>query len=144
MRVFRADRNPLKPKNTDDEENGESHVNYLKPPKVEKNFLISPPGSPPIGWEQIEEDPPNSTPLAADLLHALEKLKLQEEQHERGQFSMLLDPAEAGVGVFVEDCDASGAFDVIEEEWVYGETMPAREKWRPMPTAMPPMASVSA
>jgi Calcipressin len=144
LRVFRADRNPLKPKYTDEEENGESHVTYLKPPKVEKNFLISPPGSPPVGWEQIVEDPPNSTPLAADLLHALEKLKLQEEQHERGQFEMLLDPAEAGVGVFVEDCDAYGAVEVIEEEWVYGETMPAREKWRPMPTSMPPMATVSA
>jgi calcipressin-2 len=106
--------------------------------------LISPPGSPPVGWEQIVEDPPNSTPLAADLLHALEKLKLQEEQHERGQFEMLLDPAEAGVGVFVEDCDAYGVLEVIEEEWVYGETMPAREKWRPVPTAMPPMATVSA
>lgn len=69
-------------------------------------------------------------------MHALQKLKLQEEEDERGQFEMLLHPDEAGVGVYVEDCDAA---DVQEDDWVYGETMPAREKWRPIATAMPPV-----
>ncbi|GAA5947192.1 hypothetical protein JCM3765_001567 [Sporobolomyces pararoseus] len=31
----------------------------LSVPSTGKNFLISPPGSPPVGWEQIEEDAPN-------------------------------------------------------------------------------------
>ncbi|BGP45771.1 hypothetical protein JCM10450v2_001601 [Rhodotorula kratochvilovae] len=31
----------------------------LEVPSSGKNFLISPPGSPPVGWEQIEEDAPN-------------------------------------------------------------------------------------
>ncbi|KAF9913918.1 carbohydrate-binding module 1 protein [Lobosporangium transversale] len=44
---------------------------YLHPPELEKNWLISPPGSPPIGWTQIREDPPNAVHLADDLVKAL-------------------------------------------------------------------------
>ncbi|KAG0324581.1 hypothetical protein BGZ99_001645 [Dissophora globulifera] len=44
---------------------------YLHPPELEKNWLISPPGSPPIGWTQVREDPPNSLHLAEDLVKAL-------------------------------------------------------------------------
>ncbi|KAF9959083.1 carbohydrate-binding module 1 protein [Mortierella alpina] len=44
---------------------------YLHPPELEKNWLISPPGSPPIGWSQVREDPPNSLNLADDLVKAL-------------------------------------------------------------------------
>ncbi|KAF9099671.1 hypothetical protein BGX29_006985 [Mortierella sp. GBA35] len=44
---------------------------YLHPPELEKNWLISPPGSPPIGWSQVREDPPNSLHLAEDLVKAL-------------------------------------------------------------------------
>ncbi|KAG0234894.1 hypothetical protein BGW41_000964 [Actinomortierella wolfii] len=44
---------------------------YLQPPELEKNWLISPPGSPPVGWTQVREDPPNSVNLADDLVKAL-------------------------------------------------------------------------
>ncbi|KAF9336510.1 carbohydrate-binding module 1 protein [Podila minutissima] len=44
---------------------------YLHPPELEKNWLISPPGSPPVGWSQVREDPPNSLNLAEDLVKAL-------------------------------------------------------------------------
>ncbi|KAF9109714.1 carbohydrate-binding module 1 protein [Mortierella sp. AM989] len=44
---------------------------YLHPPELEKNWLISPPGSPPVGWSQVREDPPNSVHLADDLVKAL-------------------------------------------------------------------------
>ncbi|KAG0209005.1 carbohydrate-binding module 1 protein [Mortierella sp. GBA30] len=44
---------------------------YLHPPELEKNWLISPPGSPPIGWSQVREDPPNSLNLSDDLVKAL-------------------------------------------------------------------------
>ncbi|KAI8991849.1 Calcipressin [Mycotypha africana] len=42
----------------------------LQVPQFQRNLLISPPGSPFEGWEQIEEDAPNQKVLASDLMHA--------------------------------------------------------------------------
>jgi hypothetical protein len=50
----------------------------LEPPENEKSFLISPPSSPPIGWEQSHEDPPNTHVVNLDLLAALTKLNPHE------------------------------------------------------------------
>ncbi|KAF9484962.1 Calcipressin [Pholiota conissans] len=134
LRVYRADPNPLI---TRGEHAWIPHTTYLKPPAIEKNFLISPPGSPPVGWEHIKEEPPNTTPLADDLIHALRKLQTFDE---RPAYEQLLDPNDAGgVSVFVEDFDAGEAnFEVSEDDWVHGETAPARDKWRSFATAMPP------
>ncbi|CAG8434287.1 1772_t:CDS:2 [Ambispora gerdemannii] len=44
---------------------------HLAVPKIEKNWLISPPRSPPVDWTQTREDSPNSNTLADDLIHAL-------------------------------------------------------------------------
>lgn len=139
LRVYRADPNPLVTAFGD----VVPQANYLRPPEIEKNFLISPPGSPPVGWEPIKEDPPNATPLADDLIAALKLLKVQE----RGpSVEVLMDPAEAGVGVYVEDCDRGndddwdGDVEVAEAEWVYGQSAPARTKWRPAATALPPIS----
>lgn len=62
---------------------------HLAPPPLSKNFLISPPGSPPEGWEPITEDPPNDRTLAEDLAGALTKLQV-----ERGE----AEDARAGAG----------------------------------------------
>ena len=141
LRVYRADPTPiLTPSGS-----GEGNI-YLRPPEHEKNFLISPPGSPPVGWEPIREEPPNPTPLADDLMAALKKLKVQEETRHRGPGpEVLIAPEDdgVGIGVYVEDCDGGEggqAHEEHEEVWVYGETAPARTRWKPMPTAMPPMA----
>lgn len=116
-------------------------TNYLRPPAIEKNFLISPPGSPPIGWEPIKEDPPNATPLADDLMTALRKLKTHER---RSSLEVLLDPHEgSGVSVYVEDCGMDDDEEMEEEDWVYGESAPARAKWRPIATALPPMHAIT-
>jgi len=136
VRVYRAEPNPLIDKNqplTDD--------HYLRPPAIERNFLISPPGSPPEGWEAIKEDPPNATPLADDLIAALQKLKLRSHGSSK---EMLLEPEDGvGVTVFVEECGGDENMDEDDEsKWVYGQTTPAKLRWAPVPTAMPPMTTV--
>jgi hypothetical protein len=61
LRVYLS--KPIKMKNT---------TKYLELPKQEKSFLISPPASPPVDWEQVHEDPPV---VNFDLLSAISKLK---------------------------------------------------------------------
>jgi hypothetical protein len=111
--------------------------NYLRPPPIEKNFLISPPGSPPIGWEPVKEDPPNSTPLAEDLISALRQLQLRSS---RSGLEVLLEPEDAaGVGVYVEDYDGYDMDSSADEvDWLYGQPSP-RIRYKPIATALPPM-----
>lgn len=143
LRVYRADPNPLL-----SIEHEMPPSSFLAVPALEKNFLISPPGSPPVGWEPVVEEPPNSTPLADDLMTALQKLELSDRtRHTDTGLEILLDPTEgSGVGVYVQGCDDDDMEPegVREEDWIYGETAPARDRWRPMSTAMPPLRSTIA
>ena len=85
------------------------------------------------------EEPPNSTPLADDLIAALRKLQLVAGTASAGGREMLLDPEDgAGIGVFVEDCDVLDR-ESGELEWAYGENNPSRLVYKPIPTALPPM-----
>lgn len=140
LRVYRADPNPLLPIESDDV-SVVPEANFLRPPAVEKNFLISPPGSPPVGWEPVREEPPNAAPLADDLMAALRKLQVSEQHGHGTDVEVLIEPDDAGggVGVYLQDCD--GEREESEEDWVYGESAPARMRWKPMATAMPPIAS---
>ena len=52
-------------------EHGDQH---LQAPKSDKLFFISPPPSPPMGWEMREEEPPNKEVHAEDLAAALSRL----------------------------------------------------------------------
>lgn len=47
---------------------------YLDRPDAGRLFFISPPPSPPVGWEMRHEDPPNKEVHAEDLVSKLEKL----------------------------------------------------------------------
>jgi len=47
---------------------------YLKRPDAGRLFFISPPPSPPVGWEMKHEDPPNKEVHAEDLASKLERL----------------------------------------------------------------------
>lgn len=52
-------------------EQGDQH---LQAPQSNKLFFISPPPSPPVGWEMRNEEPPNKEVHAEDLADALAKL----------------------------------------------------------------------
>lgn len=85
------------------------------------------------------EEPPNSAPLADDLIAALRKLQLVAGTVPGGR-EMLLDPQDgAGIGVFVEDCDMLEGDGEGELEWDYGEDNPSRLVYKPIPTSLPPM-----
>jgi len=68
LRIYRGDPTPTEPIDPESI--------HLKVPSNPRNQLISPPGSPPVGWEQTVEDPPNTSTLAADLVAALNKLQM--------------------------------------------------------------------
>ncbi|GJE88072.1 Calcipressin [Phanerochaete sordida] len=131
IRVYRADPTPLEQLDS---------RNLLRPPQLEKNFLISPPGSPPVGWEQIREDPPNNAPLADDLISALKRLQVERE----GPVVIETENDE-GITIFVEDCDggddpsSESSSEDDESEWVYGQT---RRQYKPTPAALPPPTSL--
>ena len=48
---------------------------HLHAPESKKLFFISPPPSPPHGWEVKDEEPPNVQVLAEDLAQALSQLR---------------------------------------------------------------------
>ena len=52
---------------------------HLQAPESKKMFFISPPPSPPHGWESKNEDPPNQVVVAEDLAHALARLSWEPE-----------------------------------------------------------------
>lgn len=69
VRAFFAQ--PLDPPSKD----GKEIDHHLRPPSPERQFLISPPASPPVGWTQIREASPNRRTLVpCDLISALANL----------------------------------------------------------------------
>ncbi len=52
----------------------DQETKYLNRPDAGRLFFISPPPSPPVGWEMRSEDPPNKEVHAEDLASKLAKL----------------------------------------------------------------------
>jgi hypothetical protein len=127
----------------------------LRPPKLEKNWLISPPGSPPSGWEQISEDPPNTKVLPSDLVHVLSQYShadahesdvthkatgTQTRQRQQSETLMLPSQNRGHVGIVVENWSEDNADDgdsnQMDEISSCGTSGPRRPITR---TALPPL-----
>ncbi|KAL2179822.1 Calcipressin-domain-containing protein [Thermothelomyces heterothallicus CBS 202.75] len=67
-------------------------------PDAGKLFFISPPPSPPHGWEQRMEDAPNKMVHAEDLAEALAKLRHHNADPAGGNAASPVSPAESGRG----------------------------------------------
>jgi len=79
---------------------------------LEKNWLISPPGSPQEGWVQIEEDPPNKVALHEDIQAALDRLaKDLEGDEEDGENT------KGVTGNVILDTTSLGGVQVIVNDW---------------------------
>ncbi|KIW01281.1 uncharacterized protein PV09_07320 [Verruconis gallopava] len=72
---------------------------HLKAPHAEKQFFISPPPSPPHGWEMRNEDPPNKEVHAEDLAAALARLHARDARQDSiGDEHMDVEPSNAASG----------------------------------------------
>jgi hypothetical protein len=116
---------------------------HLTVPESNRNFLISPPGSPPEGWQPIQEDAPNSQTLADDLHRALQGLMLNGLRRDKGR-EVILDGGEGGVRVEVEDTsmaegEAECSPDVEEFVADEGSWQLPGHGIRVAPTARPPI-----
>ncbi|KAI9258482.1 Calcipressin-domain-containing protein [Sporodiniella umbellata] len=112
-----------------------SEKSQLEVPAFERNLLISPPGSPCAGWEQLLEDAPNQAVLAFDLMHCFHNepgldqdlLSLPPTPHKRKVVcseGSVYDPELKLPQITIEDC-----CDVSAPAPSHG--------WIP-PTALPP------
>jgi hypothetical protein len=88
---------------------------YLERPDAGKLFFISPPPSPPIGWEMKNEDPPNKQVHADDLALKLAKL----------------------TGKMTDNADGSPTDETSDSKTLY-----TRDELQKLKTSKPPLAGV--
>lgn len=139
MRVYFGEETPLRPVD-----------NHLAAPNPGKLFFISPPPSPPAGWESREEEKPNEVMLAEDLRVALERLrfdtKTAEEElvgvdgKEATGFKNLGTRGRSNSSVVIFEPEECGMPAVTVEDYSEGESSPITES-KPLPvhTARPPV-----
>ena len=75
-------------------------LNFIKPPKLTKQFLISPPASPPEGWQPIVEDGPSKEQpgLHFELVARLAALN-------GGQSHEIIEPSHTTPAIVLHACE---------------------------------------
>jgi hypothetical protein len=143
--------------------NPDSATVLLQVPELEKNWLISPPGSPPVGWQQIREEPPNSNVLAHDLSHALSALNDDISDDFQLDSEPAKSPSQSSTKSAASDAPSSPVVYVISkddahdpqgndvpqitvQDWDGGAQHHSLDHYRKMhrkiaPTAIPPRTS---
>ncbi|WVQ86024.1 hypothetical protein IAT38_008192 [Cryptococcus sp. DSM 104549] len=107
--------------------NPDPATTHLAPPALPHNFLISPPGSPPEGWEPIAEDAPNTVILPEDLQRALESLELNGSGRRDDGREVIVD--EGGVVVQVEDTEKTRLENEGENGDGDGDERMGEDRW---------------
>jgi hypothetical protein len=114
LRVFRGEHTALVPVQLsgpppdrfyDVDSDDESVIFELPFHPCERNFLISPP----VGWDQTYEEPPNELHLAEDLHRALEQLRVRHEQEQEDR------DRECAGGVFGDMSESEDGILLIPE-----------------------------
>ncbi|BFZ64470.1 hypothetical protein YB2330_005616 [Saitoella coloradoensis] len=106
IRVYYGEHTPLTTHHHSSSLPTSSHKDELEVPGREKQFLISPPPSPPVGWTSREEDAPNRDvhhdSHAGDLLAALARFKSSNTDPEDTTTSSV-DTKTVGLGLGLDE-----------------------------------------
>lgn len=89
---------------------------HLHLPKSQKLFFISPPPSPPMGWEMKNEEPPNKEVHAEDLATALAKL------HARPAADDALQPGNEGEKELSRGRERAGSSTIVYHPSEHGSS----------------------
>ncbi|CAF1540688.1 unnamed protein product [Adineta ricciae] len=87
---------------------GANSETYLRPPEPEKLFLISPPASPPVGWEQKVEDPPV---VDLNLIAAIAQLQPNQSHH-----LLASEDGSNAPSIIIHTCDDGEESNMISRE----------------------------
>eukprot|EP00051_Salpingoeca_urceolata_P016361 m.216687 g.216687 ORF g.216687 m.216687 type:complete len:164 (+) comp18657_c0_seq4:1848-2339(+) len=95
------------------------HGQFLQVPELTRQFLISPPASPPVGWEPCAEDPPVFNQELVDALAGLERFQPYELVPAEGSKPAICvcdysdAPKPAAVTIADDDDDGDFGSDVM-------------------------------
>ena len=93
---------------------------HLRAPPSQKQFFISPPPSPPMGWEMRNEGPPNREVHAEDLATALSKLHARNPAPDDWQDGTEQQPQ--GKTTFSGNRQRSGSSTVVYDPQDHGHS----------------------